>query len=29
MTAEQGKHELDNGTNEGTVLTEVAQKKKD
>ena len=29
MTAEQVKHELDKGTNEVTVLTEVAQKKKD
>lgn len=29
MTAEQVKHEMDNGTNEVTVLTEVAQKKKD
>ena len=29
MTAEQVKHEMDNWTNEVTVLTEVAQKKKD
>lgn len=29
MTAEQVKHELDKGTNEVTVLTEVAPKKKD
>ena len=29
MTAEQVKHELDKGTNEVMVLTEVAQKKKD
>ena len=29
MTAEQVKHELDKGTNEVTVLTEVAPKKKE
>lgn len=29
MTAEQVKHELDKETNEVTVLTEVAQKKKE